>query len=158
MWCFAYGSNMSSETFQSHRGIMPVETVPVHVPALTLTFDIYGIPYQDLAISSISRIKQMSGAGGQSAWTTPSSPAKHGTACLVSWENYVSIVGSEGGGSAYKEVEVLAECILEGSGFDSMDRKKTTLRVITLTRAYGPTIPRIASKRYKVNTSLLFSL
>lgn len=41
----AYGSNMSSTTFRKSRGITPVSQINVCVPALSLTFDLPGIPY-----------------------------------------------------------------------------------------------------------------
>ncbi|KAH8703008.1 hypothetical protein GQ44DRAFT_831630 [Phaeosphaeriaceae sp. PMI808] len=149
VWYFAYGSNMSSETFQSHRGIVPLQAIPVRIPGWTLTFDIYGIPYQEPSFSSISRIEQVSGAREQWAWATPSLPVVHGTAYLVSCEDYVSIIGSEGGGSAYEEVELLAERVPGVRGIDTVDGGNMTMHVMTLTRAYGPTIPRLPSKRYK---------
>lgn len=159
VWYFAYGSNMSTETFQSHRGIVPLEAVPVRVPGWTLTFDIYGLPYSEPAFSSISRIEQVSGTGAQSAWMAASeTPVVHGTAYLVSCEDYVSIIASEAGGSAYSELEVLAERVHDGGGIDDVRGAETTLRVMTLVRAYGPTIPRLPSKRYKVCTSLSLSL
>jgi hypothetical protein len=158
VWYFAYGSNMNSETFQSHRGIVPMEAVPVRVPGWTLTFDIYGIPYQEPAFSSISRIEQVFSTEDQSTCTTFPPPVVHGTAYLVSCKDYVSIIGSEGGGSAYDEVKVLAERIPGASGIEDVDGAKMTLSVMTLTRAYGPTIPRLPSKRYKVGLLFLHPL
>ena len=155
VWYFAYGSNMSSETFQSKRGIAPLDTAPVRVPGWTLTFDIYGLPYSEPAFLSISRINQVSSAGAQPAWmATSSPPVVHGTAYLVSRRDYVSIIGSEGGGSAYSELEVLAERVPDVREVEGVRRVETTLKVMTLVRAYGPTIPRLPSRRYKVRGSL----
>ncbi|KAK2009696.1 hypothetical protein LZ32DRAFT_608217 [Colletotrichum eremochloae] len=43
----AYGSNLSAETFLGARGIRPVSQVNVSAPALTLVFDLPGLPYRE---------------------------------------------------------------------------------------------------------------
>ncbi|KAK1992225.1 hypothetical protein LX36DRAFT_662628 [Colletotrichum falcatum] len=43
----AYGSNLSAETFLGRRGIRPVSQVNVSAPALTLVFDLPGLPYSE---------------------------------------------------------------------------------------------------------------
>ncbi|KAK1595624.1 uncharacterized protein LY79DRAFT_472407, partial [Colletotrichum navitas] len=43
----AYGSNLSAETFLGVRGIRPVSQVNVSAPALTLVFDLPGLPYRE---------------------------------------------------------------------------------------------------------------
>ncbi|KAK2042323.1 hypothetical protein LZ31DRAFT_366901 [Colletotrichum somersetense] len=43
----AYGSNLSAETFLGARGIRPISQVNVSAPALTLVFDLPGLPYRE---------------------------------------------------------------------------------------------------------------
>jgi hypothetical protein len=43
----AYGSNMCAETFLGRRGIRPISQINVSAPALDLTFDLPGIPYNE---------------------------------------------------------------------------------------------------------------
>ncbi|KAK1974657.1 hypothetical protein LZ30DRAFT_775191 [Colletotrichum cereale] len=43
----AYGSNLSAETFLGVRGIRPISQVNVSAPALTLVFDLPGLPYRE---------------------------------------------------------------------------------------------------------------
>ncbi|KAI1917597.1 hypothetical protein LOZ53_006195 [Ophidiomyces ophidiicola] len=149
VWYFAYGSNMNSETFTAHRGIKPLATVPVRIPGWMLSFDIYGMPYQEPSFSSISQIpprveKFVQAAASASAEVAP--PPVHGTAYLVSHEDYISIIGSEGGGIAYDEIEVLAQSVTQDG--DNKMPIRSPFKVMTLVRAYGPTVPRHPSKRY----------
>ncbi|KAL6834283.1 hypothetical protein J3E69DRAFT_326495 [Trichoderma sp. SZMC 28015] len=143
VWYFAYGSNLSSETFRAHRGIQPLEAIPVRLPGWSLTFDIYGVPYQEPAFSSISvaalsTIKNGNGAALRDVY---------GTAYLVDREAYYSIIASEGGGTAYKEIAVQAERISAGAEKES--HIPQSLVVMTLIRGYAATIPRCPSQRYK---------
>ncbi|KAL5364143.1 hypothetical protein BJX96DRAFT_178711 [Aspergillus floccosus] len=148
VWYFAYGSNLTAETFLEHRGIRPLQAVPVRIPGWTLTFDIYGVPYQEPAFSSISPMSD--------AIVGPGAPSVHGTAYLVDRADYSSIIASEGGGTAYKEVVLRAQVITtdRGAGTRSIEgeedeEEERWLSVMSLTRAYAPIIPRCPSQRYK---------
>ncbi|KAI1934438.1 hypothetical protein LOZ66_005906 [Ophidiomyces ophidiicola] len=159
VWYFAYGSNMNSETFTAHRGIKPLATVPVRIPGWMLSFDIYGMPYQEPSFSSISQIppraeKSVQAAAPASAEVAP--PPVHGTAYLVSHEDYISIIGSEGGGIAYDEIEVLAQSVTQDG--DNEMPIRSPFKVMTLVRAYGPTVPRHPSKRYLVWVHVSFMI
>lgn len=152
VWYFAYGSNLSSETFRSHRGIQPLKAIPVRVPGWSITFDIWGIPYQEPAFSSISVAASLVDIRSHSQI---SAPAVHGTAYLVDREAYYSIIASEGGGTAYKEISVPAERIIADAEKD-FQHDPQFLTVMTLTRGYAATIPRYPSERYKVRLVALF--
>ncbi|UKZ45836.1 hypothetical protein TrVGV298_000029 [Trichoderma virens] len=100
VWYFAYGSNLSSEIFRAHRGIQPLEAIPVRLPGWSLTFDIYGVPYQEPAFLSISVAVASTGKNSNGV----ALPDVHGTAYLVDRKAYYSIIASEGGGTAYEEI------------------------------------------------------
>ncbi|PGH15376.1 hypothetical protein AJ80_05560 [Polytolypa hystricis UAMH7299] len=156
IWYLGYGSNMNSETFRSHRGIAPLKEMPVRVPGWVLTFDIYGVPYQEPAFSSITPVTPAGTLAEYAPGNAP--PPVHGTAYLLTKEDYISVIGSEGGGIAYDEVEVLAEPVspdlggtvteARNGGVVSNRTDSALFKVMTLTRAYGPTVPRSPSKRY----------
>ncbi|EHK21971.1 uncharacterized protein TRIVIDRAFT_170504 [Trichoderma virens Gv29-8] len=143
VWYFAYGSNLSSEIFRAHRGIQPLEAIPVRLPGWSLTFDIYGVPYQEPAFLSISVAVASTGKNSNGV----ALPDVHGTAYLVDRKAYYSIIASEGGGTAYEEIAVRAERI--SSGAEKESHIPQSLVVMTLTRGYAETIPRCPSQRYK---------
>ncbi|RHZ55538.1 gamma-glutamylcyclotransferase family protein [Aspergillus thermomutatus] len=158
IWYFAYGSNMASETFRQHRGITPLAAVPVRIPGWALTFDIYGIPYREPAFSSISPIPfSDSGTGDENEKRDPALPPVHGVAYLLDRRSWYSVVRSEGGGTAYDEVEVLAEALRAHACDENGDlqllgdepNQPGRFHVTTLVRGYGPTVPRCPSLRYK---------
>jgi hypothetical protein len=117
----AYGSNLSAETFKGNRGIKPLSAVNVHVPELSLTFDLPGIPYAEPCFAN-------------TCYRTP--PATEHTAPLPSsdndyhkdqWkkgligvvyevtpEDYRTIIATEGGGASYQDVVVACYAIGEG--------------------------------------------
>ncbi|GIK07507.1 hypothetical protein Aspvir_003173 [Aspergillus viridinutans] len=168
VWYFAYGSNMSSETFRQHRGISPLAAIPVRIPGWALVFDIYGLPYREPAFSSISPIP-FSDDATVNEKRNHDLPAVHGVAYLLDRQSWYSVVQSEGGGTAYDEVEVLAEALSAYNCDENEDLQLLQLQaplgnseakgdelnqprrfhVTTLVRAYGPTVPRCPSLRYK---------
>ncbi|KAI1774088.1 hypothetical protein F4818DRAFT_92839 [Hypoxylon cercidicola] len=50
----AYGSNLSSETFQRVRGTKPVSQINVSAPAFDLAFDLPGLPYWEPCFSNVT--------------------------------------------------------------------------------------------------------
>ncbi|KAF3396357.1 hypothetical protein F1880_007224 [Penicillium rolfsii] len=144
IWYFAYGSNLTSETFRAHRGITPLAALPVYVPGWMLVFDIYGLPYSEPAFASISPIPFSDDADEKAA--TEVGPSVHGTAYLLDRASFISVVASEGGGTAYDEVELLAVPVAEKK---SNPIAAKPFYVMTLVKGYGPTVARCPSRRYK---------
>jgi hypothetical protein len=137
VWYLGYGSNMKSSVMSS-RKIQPLESCPVKVPDYVLTFDVFGLPYSEPAMASISR------------WTMddPNSqgsvPCVHGVAYRLSAAHMRRLVATEGGGVAYHMIEMEAFRI-NGNGAD--------LKLRTLVARY-PRRPNAApSLRYRVRAS-----
>jgi hypothetical protein len=151
IWYFAYGSNLTSETFRAHRGITPLAALPVYIPGWTLVFDVYGLPYSEPAFASVSPFPFSDDADEKAATKTP--PCVHGTAYLLDPASYISVVASEGGGSAYDEAELLAFPIAEK---ESHTIATGPFYVWTMVRGYGPTVRRCPSRRYKVGLCSFF--
>lgn len=145
IWYFAYGSNLTTETFRAHRGITPLAALPVYVPGWMLVFDIYGLPYSEPAFASISPTPFKDDADEKAACEV--APSVHGTAYLLDRASFISVVASEGGGVAYDEVELVAVPVAKQE-LDPIASKP--FAVMTLVRGYGPTVERCPSQRYKV--------
>nr|QPP19363.1 Pen4-2 [Penicillium steckii] len=143
VWYFSYGSNLTSETFRAHRGITPLATLPVYIPGWMLVFDVYGLPYSEPAFASISPIPFRDDEE-KDVGETP--PLVHGTAYLLDPASYISVVASEGGGTAYDEIELLAVSVTDN---ESNTIGTQPFSVMTLVKGYGPTIGRCPSRRYK---------
>ena len=102
-WYFAYGSNMKSSVMTS-RGINPITTKVVKVPGYILTFDVFGLPYSEPAMASISKFTT---DGHEKTTASPSvPPTVHGVSYLLSVPDLRRLIGSEGGGVAYDEIVV----------------------------------------------------
>jgi hypothetical protein len=103
----AYGSNLSAETFKGARGIVPISAVNAHIPSLSLTFDLSGIPYTEPCFANTK-------------YRDPSTDVpKHGEYHKDRWhkgligvvyevtpEDYRTIIATEGGGASYQDVVV----------------------------------------------------
>ncbi|KAJ5032359.1 uncharacterized protein L3040_008964 [Drepanopeziza brunnea f. sp. 'multigermtubi'] len=110
----AYGSNLSAETFSGNRGVKPISACNVHVPSLTLTFDLPGIPYTEPCF-----------ANTRYASPPPISTSDYhkdrwhkgliGVVYEVTPEDYRTIVATEGGGATYQDVIVPCYAIPPGS-------------------------------------------
>jgi hypothetical protein len=117
----AYGSNLSSETFLGVRGIKPLSQQNVHCPALTLTFDLPGIPYIEpcFANTRYSDPSASSPSAPASSFSLP--PPSYtlseyhkvrwtkglvGVAYEVTYRDYLHIIATEGGGSSYRDIQV----------------------------------------------------
>jgi gliotoxin/aspirochlorine biosynthesis gamma-glutamylcyclotransferase len=102
VWYFAYGSNMRSSVMSS-RGLHIAASQPVVVPSHILTFDVFGIPYTEPAMASITlRI---------SSRPAEQLPDVHGAVYLLSHSDFARLVLSEGAGTAYREIEVEAHVL-----------------------------------------------
>lgn len=118
----AYGSNLCAETFQGKRGIRPVAQVNVVVPSLRLTFDLPGIPYLEPCFSNTALRDATQDGGNATTLSENTSLIGHaseyhkdrwkkglvGVVYEVTLEDYIHIIATEGGGTAYKDV--LVDC------------------------------------------------
>ncbi|KAH9864490.1 hypothetical protein J1614_010424, partial [Plenodomus biglobosus] len=99
IWYFAYGSNMSSSKFTGSRGIHPIKIARAKIPGWTLTTEIPGTPYSEPAYTSIRPI---------TGTDHPKTREVLGVAYLITAEQFVHLVASEGGGIAYADIAVHA--------------------------------------------------
>jgi hypothetical protein len=106
VWYFAYGSNMRASVMSS-RGLRITATQPVVVPSHILTFDVFGIPYAEPAMASISPRPRRRVHNGP----LEQAPDVHGAAYLLSKSDFIKLVLSEGAGTAYREIEVEAQVL-----------------------------------------------
>ncbi|EXJ79065.1 hypothetical protein A1O3_08566 [Capronia epimyces CBS 606.96] len=109
-----YASNLSAETFRGRRNIKPISQVNVVAPALSLTFDLPGLPYTEPCFGNV-RYRNSPTAECHN----PPSPSQHyhkdswrkglvGVVYEVTKEDYAHIIATEGGGSGYQDV--LVDC------------------------------------------------
>lgn len=108
-----YGSNLCAETFQGKRAIKPLSQVNVVVPALSLTFDLPGLPYTEPCFANVryrdasSPEDEMAGGGGsyhKDRWHK----GLVGVVYEVTRADYINIIATEGGGAGYQDV--LVDC------------------------------------------------
>jgi hypothetical protein len=141
VWYLGYGSNMKSSVMSSQK-IQPLESCPVKVPDHVLTFDVFGLPYSEPAMASISRYSV------DEFYSQKSVPCVHGVAYRLSASDLRRLITTEGGGVAYQSVELVA-VRMNGDG--------AVLKLQTLVARY-PRRPNAApSLRYKVRASTLTS-
>lgn len=101
MFYFAYGSNMSTAKFIGSRGIKPQAKMAVTVPRWCLGMPVPGLPYSEPAFSAIKPRDD------------PTTPDVHGVLYLISQEQFLQVVASEGGGTAYGLVNISALPLFE---------------------------------------------
>ncbi|KAF2219178.1 hypothetical protein BDZ85DRAFT_285643 [Elsinoe ampelina] len=112
IWYFAYGSNMSSRTM-CRRNLHPLATAAVTCPSHHLTFDVFGMPFSEPSMASISllpdhgtkRIRLSTGPSDESIEV----PCVAGAAYLLSPQEFRSLIISEGSGIAYRLEKVHLE-------------------------------------------------
>lgn len=142
LWYFAYGSNMDSDKFTGSRGVVPLDQILVRIPDWVLVMEIPGLPYSEPAFASL---RPRETTGGQRNRL----PDAMGVAYLITEEQYRGIIASEGGGTAYANIEVT------GVGLTELDREKLGSRMLwtlgssTMTRDPFPA----PSARYMVRNS-----
>ncbi|KAJ4999866.1 Gamma-glutamyl cyclotransferase gliK [Colletotrichum sp. SAR 10_66] len=133
----AYGSNLSAETFLGARGIRPLSQTNVSAPALSLIFDLPGLPYREPCFANTTprKVPQLPDPsdppklppvpplpqpptadvekGTPTKTKTPPdlgwSKGLYGVVYEVTPEDYATIVATEGGGSSY--LDILTPCI-----------------------------------------------
>lgn len=138
-----YGSNLCAETFRGKRNIQPLSQVNVVVPALSLTFDLPGIPYTEPCFGNV-RYRDIDKAKSETQYESKSKSKStffnhnhnHGSASTddyhkdrwpkglvgvvyeVTMEDYAHIIATEGGGSGYKDV--LVDCYALDGGLHQL--------------------------------------
>ncbi|KAF2446657.1 hypothetical protein P171DRAFT_453958 [Karstenula rhodostoma CBS 690.94] len=135
LWYFAYGSNMSAEKFSDDRGIKPLGKLRTTVPGWVLTMSIPGLPYQEPSFSSVR-------PRAEAETEEIDAPDVVGLAYLITKDQYRRIVGSEGGGIAYRDIELQAEVL------DNHKYPGKILPVRTLAEAMSRSPPPRPSRRY----------
>ena len=114
----AYGSNLSSETFQGVRGIHPISQTNVVVPELVMTFDLAGLPYLEPCFANTRyRTESTPTSSSYPDPPSPSDPEKAGSwdyhktrwhkglvgvVYEVTPADYFHIIATEGGGASYQ--------------------------------------------------------
>ncbi|CZT16519.1 related to gliotoxin biosynthesis protein GliK [Ramularia collo-cygni] len=133
IWYFAFGSNMVYSVMKK-RGLDILDTRTATVPGYVLTFDVYGLPYSEPAMASIAAYDVDVQAGNRDR-----PPDVCGVAYLLSVRDFRRLVATEGGGVAYKEIQVSGSVI-------TADTESITLYTLT---AIFPRRPNAApSSRY----------
>jgi hypothetical protein len=105
-----YGSNLCAETFQGKRNIRPLSQVNVVVPALSLTFDLPGLPYTEPCFGNV-RYRDTSAAidvAREDYHKDHWHKGLVGVVYEVTRADYINIIATEGGGSGYQDV--LVDC------------------------------------------------
>ena len=115
----AYGSNLSAETFQGKRGIRPLSAITVLVPALSLTFDLPGVPYAEPCFANTAyRTAEPPNNSSEKEHLLANGPSDHphnpppfpqglvGVVYEVTATDYAHIIATEGGGASYHDVLV----------------------------------------------------
>ena len=142
LWYLAYGSNMSVAKFTGSRGIVPLASACVRVPAWSLALNIPGLPYSEPCFSSIVPTQ------------LPALPAPEpdvlGVAYLITQKQYVQVIASEGGGIAYDDIEV--EAVPVGLADRELVGERVSVR--TLGAALRRTPCGRPSQRYMVSGAL----
>ncbi|MCJ1350345.1 MAG: hypothetical protein MMC33_000326 [Icmadophila ericetorum] len=108
---------MSTAKFTGSRGIVPLATMLVRVPGWTLALNIAGLPYSEPVFASIMPTSKRDAEGRKVFRLVKEEEEEKdvfGIGYLVTPNQYIHIIGSEGGGIAYRDVEV--EAVPIGSG------------------------------------------
>ncbi|KAL2392406.1 hypothetical protein ABEF95_004557 [Exophiala dermatitidis] len=109
-----YGSNLSAETFRGKRNIRPLSQVNVVVPALSLSFDLPGIPYSEPCFANVRYRDVSSVEYGDNQFREQDYHKDRwhkglvGVVYEVTKEDFAHIIATEGGGSGYQDV--LVDC------------------------------------------------
>lgn len=154
-WYFAYGSNMRSAVMQN-RGVMTLAREIVVVPSHVLSFDVFGVPYSEPAMASITLSGER--ARPPDHVSNPPPPPVHGVAFLVSHADYVRLLVSEGAGTAYEEVELEAIPIASRDGGKAKagcEDARINVHTLVARYAFRPNFPPRPSARYMVSQKYL---
>lgn len=148
VWYFAYGSNMRSSVM-ANRGMTPLDKVLVKIPTHVLTFDIFGMPFSEPSMASIAPKSQVTTDTVLRLGPPAELPPIHGIAYLITRADYVALVKSEGGGSAYREIAIEAD-VLRHDDAAAGHSIGSTLTVYTLEAKYPFRPNATPSQRYMV--------
>ncbi|EGE04731.1 gliotoxin biosynthesis protein GliK [Trichophyton equinum CBS 127.97] len=107
VWYLAYGSNLSAKTFREDRGMTPRAAVAVRVAGWRLAMSSAGFPYREPCYASITEYKPATEKAVDNG--VDDDEVLCGTAYLITWAQWIEIIGSEGGGIAYDEALVAAQ-------------------------------------------------
>lgn len=119
------------------RGILPLQVRCARVHGYVLTFDVFGLPYSEPSMASIAPYTRT-----QEEQLVPD---VCGVAYLLSRADFRRLVGSEGGGVAYDEIEI------EGHSWGSEeDVQLMEIRMHTLVAKFPWRPNGCPSKRYLV--------
>ncbi|CAG8950459.1 hypothetical protein HYFRA_00006955 [Hymenoscyphus fraxineus] len=103
----AYGSNLSAETFKGTRGIRPISACIVHVPTLSLTFDLAGIPYSEPCFANTKIRDPLNDPHKDHEYHKDRwHKGLIGVVYEVTPEDFRTIIATEGGGASYQDVIV----------------------------------------------------
>ena len=109
-----YGSNLSAEAFLGKRNIKPLSQVNVVVPALSLTFDLPGLPYTEPCFGNVRYRDSEECLKSKGYHKDHWHKGLVGVVYEVTREDYVTIIATEGGGAGYQDV--LVDCYAISGG------------------------------------------
>ena len=155
----AYGSNLSSQTFQGRRGIRPITQTNVVVPELVMTFDLAGLPYLEPCFAN-TRYRSEEPTPTSASYPEASSPTDPekanppttpkdyhktrwhkglvGVVYEVTPTDYSHIIATEGGGASYQDI--LIKCHPLPASTTTVPLHPTTPFFLAHT-LYSPSIP-----------------
>ncbi|MCJ1401336.1 hypothetical protein MMC11_004548 [Xylographa trunciseda] len=157
----AYGSNLCAETFQGKRGIQPLAATNVVVPALTMTFDLPGLPYAEPCFANTAHRDTTTpppySSSPPTTSTTPSVPNPprthnhplplpqptwpHGLVGVVyeiTPADYAHIIATEGGGASYLDITIPCHALVAHT--PSVPSTPTTAPFLAHT-LFAPSLP-----------------
>ncbi|KAF2869627.1 hypothetical protein BDV95DRAFT_546675 [Massariosphaeria phaeospora] len=141
IWYFAYGSNMSETVLTGRRKIQPHDSKIARCNEFSLSFNVMGVPYSDPAMGGL-RIRDTSSTHDETASeaTSLTSMPVHGIAYLLDAAEFRRLVAIEGGGIAYRVIEIQLDIL----GTNSNVRASTLVGRHDISDSYI----RLPSKRY----------
>ncbi|KAK2616701.1 hypothetical protein QQS21_000313 [Conoideocrella luteorostrata] len=148
VWYFAYGSNMRS-FIMVNRGIKPLEQALVKIPTYVLTFKIFGMPYSEPSMASIANMSHVDVNTVLRRGSPAPLPPIHGIAYLITRADYVTLVKSEDGGSACRDIALEADVFRHAEPDSGTMGPKLT--VFTLEAKYPFRPNATPSQRYIVS-------
>ena len=138
---FSYGSILSSAKFKNSRDIRPLVTAKVRVSGWRQAFNIPGIPYSETAFTSIvPHVDEK----------PTNVPEVAGVAYLIFLSDCAKIIASEGGGTAYSDVELDRKMLDE----QKLEHSEWPKRVRTLGTAIKSREGNKPSVRYLISLHL----
>ncbi|EFE39248.1 gliotoxin biosynthesis protein GliK [Trichophyton verrucosum HKI 0517] len=150
VWYLAYGSNLSAKTFREDRGMTPQAAVAVKVAGWRLAMSSAGFPYREPCYASITEYKPATEKIVENG--VDDDEVLCGTAYLITWAQWIEIIGSEGGGIAYDEALVAAQPVHPAH----RQRWGDQIRVLTLVSTMERWPEARPTERYLVSLIISF--